>query len=77
MAKKKYKINDNKSEVSEHFAPYEKIHFLKSFEEMEEHNAKEMAMLSPLQHLKNATALIKKIFSKELKAKNDLTIYFK
>jgi hypothetical protein len=67
----------DKNQVNEPSFPYNKIYFFKSFEEMEYHNAKEMAMLTPLQHLQNVTSLIQKIFAKELKGKNNYTIHFK
>ena len=38
-----------------------------SFEEMNEADAKEMAIISPINHLQNATMLIRKIFAEQLK----------
>ena len=45
---------------------------------MEISDAKNMATLLPTEHLQNATALIKRIFKKELKNKlTHLKIYYK
>jgi hypothetical protein len=44
-----------------------KITFFKSFEEMNEHDAMSMARLSGIQHLENATRLIKAIYADALK----------
>ena len=45
-----------------------KITFFGSFEEMNGADAKEMALLTPVEHFQNATALIKKFYAKELAA---------
>lgn len=55
-----------------------KLTFFSSFEEMNEADAKEMASFTPLQHLQNATGLIKIFYANELKKKfNGFKIYFK
>ncbi|HZG00038.1 MAG TPA: hypothetical protein VEY71_03505 [Chitinophagales bacterium] len=43
-----------------------RITFFKSFEEMNEHDAKSMARLTGVQHLQNATRLIKALYADEL-----------
>ena len=71
--------NDNLvNEPSAEYGAGMGLTFFNSFEEMEEHDAKELSALSPLQHLKNATALIKKVFAKELKTEmKDMKLFFK
>ena len=55
-----------------------KISFFGSFEEMNEADAKAMALLTPVEHFQNATALIKKLYAKELaEAPRDRKIHFK
>lgn len=55
-----------------------KITFFNSFEEMNDADAREMASISPLQHLQNATELIKMFYANELKKEfNGFKIYFK
>ena len=80
MAKKTYKNKTEAAKANEPKADYGKweIHFFKSFEEMDEHDAKELAAFSPIQHLQNTTDLIKRVFNKELKKKfSDYTIHLK
>ena len=54
-----------------------KISFLKSFEEMNEADAKEMAALTPEQHLANATKLTQELYKGELIKPMDKKINFK
>lgn len=54
-----------------------KIKFFSSFEEMNEADAQEMASISPITHLLNATIIAKKVFSEELKKPMDMTIKFR
>ena len=81
MSKKKtYKSKTTPPEVSEPVATYEtkRLHFFNSFEEMEEADARQMASINPLDHLKNVTELIKRIYAKELKKKmTDFKIHYK
>ena len=44
-----------------------KIKFFSSFEEMNEADAQEMAAISAIVHLQNATMIAKKVFSEDLK----------
>lgn len=55
----------------------QKIKFFTSFEAMNEADAKEMAALSPSEHLQRAVWLTKKIFAEELKKPMDKKIKFK
>lgn len=79
--KKSYKIKNKKAtEVKEPEIETNnwKLTFFNSFEEMNEADAKEMALFTPLQHLQHATELIKLVYANELKKKmNNLKIYFK
>jgi len=43
------------------------VHFFNSIDEQEVDNCRYLASLSPEQHLKNATALIKRIFVNDIK----------
>ncbi|MEO5571437.1 MAG: hypothetical protein ABIT08_05170 [Bacteroidia bacterium] len=67
------KKQDKPSEAKEPSAEYKKaddentIHFFSSFEEQENDNYKWLATLTPVEHLQNATALIKRIFADDLK----------
>lgn len=74
-------MNDNENnEANEPQAEYnieKKITVFKSFEEMNEADAKEMAFIPPLENLKNATTYIQHLYAEELKQKMDLTIYIK
>lgn len=68
------------SVVNEPLVSYarEEVNIFKSFEEMEEQDALEMARLSPVQHLQHVTEYILYAYAKELKHKmKDLTIRFK
>jgi hypothetical protein len=64
---------------SEHETAYKKGYLKKfdSFEEMNEADAKEMAALSPQEHLQNVYLLTTKIFAEELKKTMDKKIKFK
>ena len=54
------------------------VHSFKSFEEMNEYDAKEVAKFTSLEHLQHATEVIKHIHAEELKNEmKDLTIHFK
>jgi hypothetical protein len=54
------------------------ITFFNSFEEMNEFDAQEMSKYSPVEHLQNATSLIKIVFVSALKKKFDFTqLHFK
>lgn len=81
MAKKKtIKPNEEPKTAEEPLATYgaNRLQFFNSFEEMEQADAKEMALLSPVEHLQNATALIKRVFTQELKKGiNDFKIHYK
>ena len=52
------------------------IKFFTSFEAMNEADAKEMATLSPKEHLQNAVFLTRQIFAEELKKPMDKKIKF-
>ena len=81
MAKKKtIKPIDESHTVHEPLGTYEpnRVTFFKSFEEMKEADAKEMAKYSPTEHLEHITSYIMYAYSKELKnSANDLKIHFK
>ena len=55
-----------------------RMHFFKSFDEEAEFEYRHLASLSPLEHLANATELIKRVYKKELKKNPGLgnRIYF-
>lgn len=83
-AKKDIKKYSNKEDeirhiVSESAVSYKKMSLQKfnSFEEMNEATAKVMAQLSGEEHLQNATELIKRIYSDELKKPMDKKIKFR
>lgn len=72
------------SKASEPKADYKKanesneIVFFKSFQEMNEHDHRQMALHSPIERLQNMTQFIMQIYSEELKNKmTDLVIHFK
>ncbi len=48
-----------------------------SFEEMNEADARDKANLSPIEHLKNVTSLIEKLYADELKKPMDKKIKFR
>ncbi|WP_116876488.1 hypothetical protein [Terrimonas sp.] len=48
-----------------------------SFEEMDEDKAKQMAVILPVEHLKNTTKLIKNIYDEKLKQPMSKRIKFK
>ena len=81
MAKKKaIKSKEEPKIAEEPLAIYgaNRLQFFNSFEEMEQADAKEMALLSSIEHLQNVTALIKRVFTQELKKEiTDLKIYYK
>lgn len=52
------------------------IHGFSSHEAMNEADAREMAMLSPLEHIRNAVLLIEKIYADEIKTPLDMRIKF-
>jgi len=54
-----------------------RIRFFNSFEEMNDSDAREMANIDGITHLRNATALIKRLYGKELKQKMVYKIHFK
>ena len=55
----------------------QRVRKFNSFEEMNEADAKEMAAMPSIIHLRNATMLTKKVFSEDLKKPMDMTIKFK
>lgn len=55
----------------------QQIKTFSTFEEMNEADAQEMAGISSVQHLQNATLLVKKFFSEELKKPMDKRIRYK
>lgn len=71
---------NNENEVNEpglNYQPMKKtLTFFKSFEEMNEADAKEAAKMDPLENLKNATAMIQAIYKDELKKEMVLRITF-
>ena len=71
----KNKVNLKRPDI--YLQKNKQIKFFTSFNEMNEADAKEVAALSPKEHLMNATFLIKKIFEKELKRPMDKKIKFK
>ena len=68
----------NKDELNEPEARYQKnpIQLFSSFEESNEADAKQMAAISPTEHLKNVTALIKQVYKEELKEPMDKKLNF-
>lgn len=52
------------------------IQFFNSFEDSNEAEASYMSHFSGVEHLKNATELIKKLYSEELKKPMDKNLYF-
>ncbi len=73
------KTKKNIVEVSETVVPYisNEIRVFSSFEEADEADAMENAAISPIDHLRFTTQLIKRVFSDVIGQKNDFTIYFK
>ncbi|MBA3898836.1 MAG: hypothetical protein H0X62_01290 [Bacteroidetes bacterium] len=70
MSKKKPQKNISKTagpSIPDNTTMDKSIRVFTSYEEMEEKNARELASLSPEEHLRHATDLIKRIFSEELK----------
>jgi hypothetical protein len=66
----KKKADEAKStDVNEPLATYgeKRIHFFKSLEEQENDNYRWLSTLTPEQHLKHATELIKRVFADDLK----------
>jgi len=53
------------------------LRFFNSFEEMNKADAMEMAATEGIEHLKNATALIKRIYKSELKRKRAYKIEYR
>jgi len=60
-------------------APYSKntVRTFSSLEEMNEEDAREMAGISAIEHLRNATMRTQKIFAEELKKEMSKTIKFR
>ena len=54
-----------------------KISFFTSFEEANEADAKEMARLTPEEHLQNVTVLTEQVFADELKKPMYKKLFFK
>ena len=80
MKNKKRAEPKSSSEVNEPVGTYgnKKLSFFNSFEEMEEAEARQMAALSPIEHLQNATELIKRVYAIELSNMiQDTKIHFK
>lgn len=76
--KKEKENKEEESKAEEPVFPYgNTIRFFSSFEEMNEADDKEMASLSPTQHLQHITEYIMHVYKDELKGENDLTIRFK
>ena len=78
----KRKPSQKNQKVKEPFVEYEseqmKITIFKSFEEMNEADAKERASFTPMENLKMVTEYIQHSFAQELQEKmNDLTIHLK
>lgn len=62
-------MQEDENQLNEPQAYYQSrmhVHVSHSLEEMNETTAKAMAALSPEQHLKNATAMIKHIYAEQL-----------
>jgi hypothetical protein len=72
-------IDNEENKTNEPKPDYSKqMVFFKSFEEMNEYDHKEMALLTPSERMQNITAMIMEIYRNELKQPmTDLTIYFK
>ena len=68
----------NEDELNEPESVYEKktIQRFSSFEESNEADAKQMAAITPIEHLKNVTALIKQVYKEELKEPMDKKLNF-
>ena len=69
--------NENIVNEAEVVCQKPQIKHFNSIEEMNEADAKAMADISPLNHLQNATSMIKKIYAEQLKEPMDKTIKFK
>ena len=69
----------NPKEFKEPVVTYQKsnIRFFTSFEDMNEADYAEMADLDGIEHLKNATALIKRLYKDELKKKPIYKLHFR
>lgn len=74
-------MNERKEHKKNHNEPdnfiNRKLRLFTSLTEMNEADAREMASLSPKEHLQNANFLIEKIFEEELKKPMDKKIKFK
>ena len=68
----------NKDKLNEPKAIYEKksIQHFSCVEESNQTNAKQMAAIPPIDHLKNVTALIKQVYKEELKEPMDKKLNF-
>jgi len=73
MKSKQQEQSNKDNLVSEPAMVYGKrsITFSSSFEDMNEAEAKAMAKISPIEHLQNATMLIKKVYAEQLKQPMD------
>lgn len=77
MSKNSNSKNDqNKAEEPQ--TTFKTVRIFNSFEEQEEEEIRWLASLSPEEHLRNTTALIKRIFSDQLKKHPEIgiRIYF-
>jgi len=76
MKSKQQEQSNKNNFVFELSMVYEKraIATFSSFEEMNEAVAKEMANISPMIHLQNATMLIKKVYAEQLKQPMNKTL---
>jgi len=71
-------IQEPKNIVAEPAFVYERsIRTFKSFEEMNEADAKAMAEITGINHLQNATSLIKRVYWQELKNPMNKKLSFK
>ena len=70
---------DKQMQVSEPESLYvnKRLRAFGSFEEMNEADAAEMATMSGLEHLMHVTAMLKRIYAKELKVKMDMKLHRK
>ena len=71
--------SENPAKVSEPLPDYKKrnLRFYSSFEEMNNADDDEMAMMSGLEQLKNATAFIKRLYKNELNRPSVYKISFR
>ena len=76
MKRKQQEQSNKNNLVSETSMVYGKrsITTFSSFEDMNEAEAKEMANISPIIHLQNATMLIQKVYAEQLKQPMNKTL---